>query len=370
MSDDYFEEMKEWSLRKLGLLQKYLDGFVRILGSRTGQVFYVDGFSGPGVYEDDSKGSPVRAAEYAATLVGKPYGLHCINVELDEARFANLVQNTAPHAKHVTNLAGAFGEHVDSVLNLVKRQPAIFFLDPFGVKGLEWRHLSKCLQRTDVTEVLLRINPLDLRRLAGSATSEATTAEGKRQLLTDLFGILDESRWVEVWNNEGEDGLVRLYMSRLGTGMQTSTQMPQVYRYAIRSIEGQVKYYLIFATRHAKGAVLMNDVVYSQEQSYERDVQEYKSSQAQQLSLFGASEPTEEEIYADIVANLSSDIWARYRGRSERRLQIRAAMLSKWFGLAKGPHFTSAFKAMETDGRIVKREGNASNDETSFTFGA
>ncbi|MEN6393865.1 MAG: three-Cys-motif partner protein TcmP, partial [Anaerolineaceae bacterium] len=66
-NNGYFDEQKDWSKRKLDIVQKYLAGFAKILGSTTSQpcVYYVDGFAGKGIYDDGAKGSPVLAAELA-----------------------------------------------------------------------------------------------------------------------------------------------------------------------------------------------------------------------------------------------------------------------------------------------------------------
>src|SRR6266545_2254080 len=93
MQEDFFDELKEWSERKLQLLERYIEAASKIMGS----VYYVDGFAGEGIYEDGSKGSPVRAAELALRYQqdAKPYILKCINVEEDEKRFTNLQATTA-----------------------------------------------------------------------------------------------------------------------------------------------------------------------------------------------------------------------------------------------------------------------------------
>jgi len=47
-SDNFFQEQKDWSKRKLSIIQLYLAGFTKILGSSNIQswVYYVDGFAG------------------------------------------------------------------------------------------------------------------------------------------------------------------------------------------------------------------------------------------------------------------------------------------------------------------------------------
>lgn len=266
MQHEYFKELKEWSERKHELVIKYLKGFVRILGgSIKGVVYYVDGFAGPGIYNDGAKGSPIRAAEYAQTLVGKHYQLRCINVEINPERFENLRQSTLPYTALTINHCGVFADHVSEILSQIGSQPTIFFLDPFGLKGIEWSHVYPILKRSHITEVLLRINPQDISRLAGFACSDGSGAAKKRQVLTNLYGFSDSEQWEKVWDTEGTDGLVKLYAKGLLNAMLRERDKSFVRPYAIKSIEGKVKYYLIFITRHAKGAVLMSNIIYGRE---------------------------------------------------------------------------------------------------------
>lgn len=378
MRHEHFKEVREWSERKHELVVNYLKGFARIVGGSTrGVVYYVDGFAGPGIYGDGAQGSPVRAAEYAQTLVGRHYQLRCINVEADQQCFSNLEKNTAAYGTLVTNHCGTFADHVDEILEGVGDRPTIFFLDPFGLKGIGWRYLEPILRRPHITEILMRINPQDIARLAGFADSEAQGAAGKRQILTDLYGFTDSGRWVQVWRGAGTDGLVELYLERLRDAMDRDRAGSYVYRYAIKTIGGRLKYYLVFATRHPKGAILMSNIIWGRERCYESDVKEYEERQLElqavrQLSMFHVlcPPPTEEELAADVASRLKEDIWGAFEGKVATRIDIHEAMLPTWFGRIRGKDLTRALKELEEEGRIPHRFGARSNDSTGFTFQA
>jgi len=376
MQHEYFKELKKWSERKHELVIKYLKGFVRILGgSIKGIVYYVDGFAGPGIYNDGAKGSPIRAAEYAQTLVGKYYKLRCINVEINPECFENLRQSTLPYTTLTINHCGVFADHVNEILNQIGNQPTIFFLDPFGLKGIEWNHIYPILKRSHITEVLLRINPQDISRLAGFAHSDGSGAAKKRQVLTNLYGFSGSEQWEKVWDTEGTDGLVKLYAKRLLNAMLRERSKSFVCSYAIKSIEGKVKYYLIFTTRHAKGAVLMSNIIYGREKCYKRDVKEYEKEclerqPVRQLTMLEVLDPspTEDGIFATLVGKLKEDIWQEFDGKQVSRLRIHEAMLRKWFGKVSSPHFTQALKELEDEEKITHRSGPRSDDYTEFTF--
>jgi three-Cys-motif partner protein len=95
--DEFFSDLKEWSGRKLRIIEKYIDGFSRILGSRSNEVYYVDGFAGRGVYDNGEKGSPVLAAEVSQAFQQgkKAFSLICINVESDHENYVNLSAETS-----------------------------------------------------------------------------------------------------------------------------------------------------------------------------------------------------------------------------------------------------------------------------------
>ena len=103
----------------------------------------VDGFAGQG-YSDDGTvredGSPLVIAKIAQELNG--YDLRCINVAYLDPEFDSLSEATASIPK-VDNRHGAFADHVDGIFRDIAGAPAFFFLDPFGLKRLEWNTLGR-----------------------------------------------------------------------------------------------------------------------------------------------------------------------------------------------------------------------------------
>ncbi len=376
MSHPHFEDLKEWSERKHELLINYLGGFVRILGgSSKGIVYYVDGFAGRGLYEDGGKGSPVRAVEFAKSLTDREYKLLCINVEEDETLFENLESTINPYNDIATCYQGRFENHVENILSLIGDFPTIFFLDPFGIKGIEWDCLNPILSRQNITEILIRINPKDLSRLAGFSDSNAAEAEGKMNLLTQLYGFDSSGDWEEVWHSEGTEGLVDLYANRILNTMSEIRGCAYVCKYPIRTIHGKLKYFLLFGTRHPKGAVLMSKTIYSIERSYERDVNEYvtlmkEREQNRQLDILDLlnSKPTKEELEEMKVTHLSSAIWNKCNGKNLSRDEVETVMLGDWFGQASTSHYTKALSKLENEGQIISKSGAISKSYTKFLF--
>lgn len=186
----FFDTMHEWSERKLKLLKDYVDSAARILGSIK-QIYYVDGFAGRGTYRDGAIGSPIRMAELAQQFEreGKSYSFRCINIEEDEEYFANLQEQTAKYGSIVQNIHGRFADNLDSILQIIGTQPAIFFLDPFGIKGIDWSAVRKIINREAQTDLWIRFDYIDIRHLDGNYGVNGR----KFDLLTSVFGIQNEA---------------------------------------------------------------------------------------------------------------------------------------------------------------------------------
>jgi len=191
---DFFDELRDWSDRKIELITAYIDGAARILGSTGGAMVYVDGFAGRGPYLDGGIGSPVRIGELAQRCVreGWAFRLRCINVEYDHEYFLNLQKEAAPFGDLVTNLHGDFNAHAATIMGLIGTKPAVFFLDPLGVKDIPWRVVSQLVARDAPTDIWIRLDEKLVRRIEGFHGSTTAEARGKYAgTLCELYGIPD-----------------------------------------------------------------------------------------------------------------------------------------------------------------------------------
>ncbi len=79
------------TLAKIKILETYLQTWFQIMGrSMPGaDIFYIDGFAGPGEYVNSPKGSPVAAIDATKTALALSGGqwkagdIHCIFIESD-----------------------------------------------------------------------------------------------------------------------------------------------------------------------------------------------------------------------------------------------------------------------------------------------
>ena len=307
--------------------------------SRAGTIYYVDGFAGPGTYLEDSEdGSPLLAARHARelSLSNRQYELQCINVESDHDVFRNLQDSTSELGTWVENLHGNFGEFVIKILNLIESQPALFFLDPLGVKGLEWNSLLPILERPYTTELLIRFDTSAALRHTGSdprhhATFNAILGEDTSEYWRKYRDACGES------SSARRDCLTKAYEDKLREHFDFVGRIP------ISSSDDSLKYFLLFATRKVKGMQVMNDVFYKMKNLRDRTLDKERRTRGigRQMNMF---EPTPEEKTLYELEVLKKSVRKVLEcGETYTRDELRGQVASRAdnFGRFSGSHFTA-----------------------------
>lgn len=366
MTEEFFERRREWSRWKHRLLQRYLGQFSGIVGSAHPTVWHIDGFAGEGRYKDPPEdGSPVLAARIAADAVakGRGYRLRCVNVEPEG--FEALCASTEPFGPEIVdNRRGTFAENLDAVLATIGTDPALFFLDPCGHVGMEWGVVTRIVERARVaiTEVLLNFYITKIDVHGGYLHSSEKQAAKFVARLDALFGTQD---WRPIWDGTPVQAerflkLTDLYMGRLTKVFAAASSHGITARYPVKTIDGDLKYFILYGTRHARGGRAMSDSVYRVTMEYEdarTAAVKAAMDAAPQVELFGPElPPTDDEIDAAIVRRLRSDILTLPPNRRRFTLAaVEETLLTGWFGRAVEKHYRRACVQLveEHQARIV-----------------
>lgn len=376
---NFFTELKDWSKRKHSIVKKYLNGFAKILGGSTNKpVYYVDGFAGRGTYEHGEKGSPVIAAELAEHYrdEGKSYRLYCINVECDPDNFANLQSETSNFGNLVTNFLGTFTDNLDAILSHIGNNPALFFLDDFGVSGTDWGSVEKLLRRKGSTDVWIRFDHKTVRRLDGFFASAAKSAVQKYAHLPQLYGIYDLDLLHRRLDGPSPDARIQnalaLYLEQLEKTFEDSRNLGFASAYRVYSLNDQLKYHMVFACAHPKAARLASDIINGEEDNYQRERQEFIEKHTQQMSLFPL-DPSAEEIFAEKVSRLKDQVQRKFLGqtitRSDLHYQLLCMDSKYWFGRMGRTHLTRVLEDLKGGLKpAITCDGPISTDSTRITF--
>lgn len=376
-AEDFFSDLKEWSTRKLSVIEKYIDGFSKILGSRFKEVFYIDGFAGRGVYDKGEKGSPVLGAETAQRFQQgqKPFTLHCINIEKDHENFLNLQTETEKFGSLVTNYEGTFEDNIDSILSRIKNSPAIFFIDDFGIKGTDWEAVEKLIARKYSTDIWIRFDHKTVRRLSGFYYSEAKEANGKLNTLQNLFGISDkdylQSRLDGETSEKRIENAVMLYIEQLERTFDKVGKKGFAASYPIISMDGQSKYHLVFACSNKTAATLASNIVNGTEENFQHKKGEVIEQQTGQMSLF-TLEFTEKQVFEGKVQQLKQAILQLSKNKPLSRIDLHYELMlndKKWFGKIGRKHLTQALRDLLSESPTkISSKGTPGKDESIFTI--
>lgn len=379
--ENFFEERKDWSQRKLAIVSGYLASFSKILGSSTPHqcVYFIDGFAGAGQYNDCSKGSPLLSAELAQQykIEQKPYRLNCINIEADPNNFQNLTFVTSPFEGVIQNFFGKFSSHLSSILIQIGQCPALFFLDPFGVKGTNWTDISRIIHRPAPTDIWIRFDHRIVRRLSGFIESGSQGADNKVRNLLNLYGINRPDNLYRLLQGDTPEERINKALSLLVRKLEEEFVKSRKFGYSaafpIVSLEGETKYHLVFAAGHQKAAMLASQTVYSSERNRAKETQDYQQRKSGQPFLF-FPELTERELFDFVVDQLCSDIVRLCVGEQLSRKDIFMRLIrdngKKWFGAFSGKHLNRALSLLEAGIHpvIQSKSGSNSHDDTVFTF--
>ena len=241
------------------LLEKYLGGWLAILGTRNRKLLVVDGFAGNGEYSEGEGGSPVIIYLKANELIaaGKVDQVICLFVERNEENFEDLrsVLDGLPQNPSIEVVAHHPAEFEDVVENLFEKYPdrnvipSFWLIDPFGFTGMGFEIVKKIMSLTS-SEVFINLMIRDIGRFLTHPDLDDT--------FDHLFGTKD-------WRDIVESGL---------TGELKESALRDLYSDQLRSLgcfvtnfrvcmddRRQTLYYMVHATKHPLGRWLMKDVM-------------------------------------------------------------------------------------------------------------
>ncbi|NEP00640.1 MAG: three-Cys-motif partner protein TcmP [Symploca sp. SIO2E9] len=156
MSDSsFFDESREQSLVKAEIVAKYFWAWAKVIipQAKKGQtnIAYVDLFSGPGRYKDGSKSTPLLILERAIDEPDMREMLVTVFNDKDSDNTQSLRHaiESLPNVDSLRNkplvLNNEVGEEIVQQLEQNNLIPTLFFIDPWGYKGLSLRLIGSAI---------------------------------------------------------------------------------------------------------------------------------------------------------------------------------------------------------------------------------
>ena len=147
MADNsFFDESRDNSLVKAEIVAKYFWAWAKVIiptaKKWSNKIAYIDLFSGPGRYQDGSKSTPLLILERAIADPEMSQMLVTLFNDKDSDNTQSLDQaiklipniGTLKHTSIVVNQE--VGEEIVEAIKKINYVPTLFFIDPWGYKGL------------------------------------------------------------------------------------------------------------------------------------------------------------------------------------------------------------------------------------------
>ena len=296
-SNSFFDEVKEQSQVKSRIVEKYFRAWSYVIVSeakkRRSNVGYVDLFAGPGIYNDGLKSTPVLVLEKA--IKDKDIQDRLISVFNDVnpeyVQSLKTVINSIPGIDSLRQKPIVTNEEVSegivTILKHVGTIPTLFFVDPWGYKGLSLALIGTALKNWGCDCIFF----FSYNRINMSLNNPFV-----EERMDALFGKerADELRGLPKTMSSSEREL-----SIIETISQALKEKAGRYvlPFRFKSYSGRrLSHHIIFVSKHIKGYEIMKRIMAKESTDLEQGVPsfEYNPASRRQPLLFQYSRPLDD----------------------------------------------------------------------------
>lgn len=264
-TDEFFEGKRPWSKIKDRILGSYLNPYLAKVSKRGKPILLIDGFAGPGTFEDKSPGSPLLISQAAKKYAEGNYRAIFINNKRKyHEKLESILQKSGWYPASQA-MMGDSGLLLQEIANGLTDETVFLYLDPFGL-DCNFSTLEPFINRNSTysTEIVINLSVPIIHRLAGREKAQEGTIdpELQRQRFELLTAVLGGDYWKaalltpNIETKEREQMVIHGYMERLSkNGYLRFTGACPIQ--ATR--DGATKYYMVFASPHRDARRLFND---------------------------------------------------------------------------------------------------------------
>ncbi len=275
-TQNFFKSKKGWSRQKDEIFARYLAPYITIILTTHRPLVIIDCFAGKGRFDDGNKGSPIIIADLIRSFLesnGKDTNIRGLFIE---STYAEELETNLRGYENCEVLSGTFEENIDKILALNSRCNLFLYVDPYGIKCLDFQQFERIKARNfSSLEMLLNFNSFGFLR------------EGCRVLNLNYKGLfsddqsdeeyeLDEANTKERMNNiahgdywqsiihDKKNNLIDMLKAEELFINEYMKQIKNLFTYVVNipirlKIGNIPKYRLIFGSNHQQGMILMAD---------------------------------------------------------------------------------------------------------------
>lgn len=281
-NDGNLDEIGDWSVDKLDILQSYSEQYALILQNQTtakgGPQFYcgyIDGFAGAGQHIHKGTGKVIAGSPtIALTLPTKFDEYHF--VDLDNERVKQLQKLCHGHLSAHVHLGDCTDVLLDKVFPKFQYKDyrrALCFLDPYGMH-LDWKVLAAAGSMKSI-EIFLNFPVMDINRNVKRENLNEVDADHRDRMTkfwgdetwhaamfapsdqTNFLGLLGDGGEIHELDKKDNEAFVSVFRTRLKEYAGFSFVPEPV---AMRNSKNAVVYYLFFASNNKTGEKIANHI--------------------------------------------------------------------------------------------------------------
>jgi three-Cys-motif partner protein len=295
----FFDERKEQSLIKARIVEKYFWVWAKVViptvkrSASEPRIAYIDLFAGAGRYKDGSKSTPVKVLE---TAIADPDMRNMLVSIFNDADTENVnsLQQAIDLIPGVENLKyrpqilnHEVGDNVVKTFQERRLVPTLFFVDPWGYKGLSLQLINSVVKDWGCDCIFF----FNYNRINMGLSNDAV-----KEHMNALFGKVRADQVREKLNKlnpqERELSVVEAICEALKE-MGGQYVLPFRFRH---EIENRTSHHLIFVSKNVKGYEIMKEIMAKESSEQMQGVPsfEYNPATLQQPLLFELTRPLDE----------------------------------------------------------------------------
>jgi three-Cys-motif partner protein len=280
-SKTFFEESTEQSAVKTAIVSKYFWSWAKVImprvESKGAEIAYMDLFAGPGRYKDGTKSTPLVILEKAIQDEKMRKMLVAIFNDKDERNVQDL-QNAIdqlPGIKKLKHKPQVLKEEVGSemvkLFSSMHVVPTLFFVDPWGYKGLSLQLVNSVLKDWGCDCIFFfNYNRINMGLANPMVQEHMAALFGERRAVAmrqKLEGLLPDDR---------ENYIVEELCEALG-----AKQGRYVLPFTFKNEAGtRTSHHLIFVSKNPLGYSIMKDIMAGESSLQEQGVPTFQYSPA------------------------------------------------------------------------------------------
>ena len=295
----FFEEQTEQSLVKSTIVAKYFDVWANVIIStqkrypqHTQKIAYIDLFAGPGRYKDGTQSTPVKILTNAIAKPDLRERLVAISNDKDENKSITL-QKTIESIPDIDTLKykpdvynQEVGEEIVKMFESMHLVPTLFFIDPWGYKGLSIRLVNSVLKDWGCDAVFF----FNYNRINMGIDNEAV-----KEHMNALFGEEREAKLRKSLKYKNSQERELFIVEELCQALKFYGSR-YVLPFRFKNARGQrTSHHLIFVSKHFRGYEIMKDIMARESTSNTQGVPSFEYNPAdflpKQMLLFLLSRP-------------------------------------------------------------------------------